>query len=253
MLLVRFDQDKQPILSQKILYMIKGGAHIGRKMQDIRGDNDVKLPGRHALFERIARDVECLNANKRIVAEPLRGAINNRAGDIAEKIIGPLGRQDRKQVRGEAAGSGTELQHAQAAIQRMSIDPFGDSLARYAIIDARGGRAVIQMLDSAPVLRREQVLCIKLPPQQRHDALAGAADQSEFGNIVRMVTQQLSPEKHGLGQWVIHRQGPASGLLLNQPCWLSDVDEPLQIPAMLRLDALHCRQALQGERPFARA
>src|SRR3974390_701839 len=74
----------------------------------------------------------------------------------------------------------------------MSIDPFGDSLARYAIIDARGGRAVIQMLDSAPVLRSEQVLCIKLPLQQRHHALAGAADQSEFGNIVRMVKKPLS-------------------------------------------------------------
>ena len=77
MLLVVFDQDKQPILSQEgILYMIKGGAHIGRKMQDIRGDNDVKLPGRHALFKRIARNVEYLNAYKRIVTEALRGAIN---------------------------------------------------------------------------------------------------------------------------------------------------------------------------------
>jgi hypothetical protein len=60
-------------------------------------------------------------------------------------------------------------------------------------------------------------------------------DQSEFGNIVRMVTQQLA--RSMARAMVIHRQGPASGLLLNQPCWLSDLDEPLQIPAMLRLDA----------------
>src|SRR6516165_12424104 len=145
--------------------MVEGIAHVGRKMQDICGDNDVKLSGCHALFERIALDIECLKANKRIAVKSLLCAIDNRGGDIAEQIVGTRRRQKRKQVRGKAAGSGTELQDAQRLIRWLPTDPFGDRLACDAIVDARCRSAVIEMLDGTAVLQSEQILWIQFPSQ----------------------------------------------------------------------------------------
>ena len=247
---VHLDKEQDAAWGKQSLYASQRLAQIASKVQDVASNDEIELAGFHVLLDQVAIEVQDAIANETKGAKSLLRAFQHRFGAIAEKILRSLRGKDRQYARRKSASAAPKLQNPQRTIRRILPHDFGNGAARDLVVDARGRRAVVVVLDkAAPRFCKRQRLCIaRAPPplQHRNDAVA-MNEKAKLRRIGGMIPNQRAPEHGGIGQGACRRKARSFCRLLQEPGLLRNLDEALQVGPLVRPNATELDEAIRGE------
>ena len=110
-----FHQQQKAARSEEFAGVQHGAAKVGRRVQHVRGEDDVITAGFESLRDGVGLNVEKSVPNRRRIAE-LAGGLGQKHGrDVGERIFDILVRDIRQHRRRRCSGAGANLKQAHGA------------------------------------------------------------------------------------------------------------------------------------------
>src|SRR5262249_51186708 len=123
-----FKKCKHTLRRKQFNDVAQGGPQVHRRMNTIRGNNDVELLVGKALRIRIALKIQNIKAEERILAELRRTPFCEQRRNVSERVLDTFRRKHASYIRCGSTCTATNLEDADAAVRRQPFQKLGNRL-----------------------------------------------------------------------------------------------------------------------------